>query len=260
MIWKSQRPGARDPRQRASCWRSPVRSSTASARRRRRSAEAAATNDPGRGEAVAQFIDVLVGRLVGAGKGMIVVGIVLALAPGHDGGDLRHRGHACGRGSRRTARAGAGGSPAVWRSPYSALARPDAPRRRRLRVRRGRRAAGALRRRRRVPAGVRRARHRPHDQAAPQARGRAGARRHDRGIHVDGDGRGRGRRRRTPTTPQANPTDQGCNGYIELCAIAVNQIVWPASHNAMSSSGVRLPRRRAHHHRSPSSSTRARGS
>ena len=50
-------------------------------------ADAAATNDPGRGEAVAQFIGVLVGRLGGAGKGMIVVGIVLALAPGHDGVD-----------------------------------------------------------------------------------------------------------------------------------------------------------------------------
>ena len=49
-------------------------------------AEAAATNDPGRGEAVAQFIDVLVGRLAGAGKGMIVIGLALALAPGHDVG------------------------------------------------------------------------------------------------------------------------------------------------------------------------------
>ncbi len=36
-------------------------------------------------------------------------------------------------------------------------------------------------------------------------------------------------------TPKANPTNQGCNGYVELCAFAVNQIVWPASHNAMSS-------------------------
>ncbi len=36
-------------------------------------------------------------------------------------------------------------------------------------------------------------------------------------------------------TPRANPTNQGCNGYVELCAFAVNQIVWPASHNAMAS-------------------------
>ena len=35
--------------------------------------------------------------------------------------------------------------------------------------------------------------------------------------------------------PRANPSNQGCNGYIELCAQPLNQIVWPASHNAMSS-------------------------
>lgn len=35
--------------------------------------------------------------------------------------------------------------------------------------------------------------------------------------------------------PSANPTNQGCNGYIELCAQPLNQIMWPASHNAMSS-------------------------
>ena len=35
--------------------------------------------------------------------------------------------------------------------------------------------------------------------------------------------------------PRANPTNQGCNGYIELCAQPLNQVVWPASHNAMSS-------------------------
>ena len=32
------------------------------------------------------------------------------------------------------------------------------------------------------------------------------------------------------------PRNQGCNGYIELCAQPLNQVVWPASHNAMSSS------------------------
>jgi len=35
---------------------------------------------------------------------------------------------------------------------------------------------------------------------------------------------------------RANPTNQGCNGYIELCAQTLDTIVWPASHNAMSSS------------------------
>ena len=37
------------------------------------------------------FIEVLTGRLVGAGQGFVVVGLLLALAPGHDGGDLQHR-------------------------------------------------------------------------------------------------------------------------------------------------------------------------
>ena len=37
------------------------------------------------------------------------------------------------------------------------------------------------------------------------------------------------------TQPSANPSNQGCNGYVELCPQPLNQIVWPASHNAMSS-------------------------
>src|SRR4051794_19158022 len=54
-------------------------------------ASVAATTDPGRGEAVAAFIGVLVGRLVGAGQFFLVLGLLTALAPGSDGGDLRHR-------------------------------------------------------------------------------------------------------------------------------------------------------------------------
>ena len=40
----------------------------------------------------------------------------------------------------------------------------------------------------------------------------------------------------TKTTPRANALQQGCNGYFDLCAQPMSQIVWPASHNAMSSS------------------------
>src|SRR6188472_2623655 len=47
--------------------------------------------DPLRGDAVASFISVLVGRLIGAGQLFFVLGLALALAPGHDGGDLRDR-------------------------------------------------------------------------------------------------------------------------------------------------------------------------
>src|SRR5262249_56026276 len=35
---------------------------------------------------------------------------------------------------------------------------------------------------------------------------------------------------------KANPSNQGCNGYVELCAQTVDSVVWPSSHNAMSSS------------------------
>ena len=33
----------------------------------------------------------------------------------------------------------------------------------------------------------------------------------------------------------ANPRQDGCNGYLELCFQPMNQILWPGSHNAMSS-------------------------
>ncbi len=40
----------------------------------------------------------------------------------------------------------------------------------------------------------------------------------------------------TNPTARANPKADGCNGYVELCMQRLNQIVWPGSHNAMSSS------------------------
>jgi hypothetical protein len=41
----------------------------------------------------------------------------------------------------------------------------------------------------------------------------------------------------TATRPstRANPTASGCNGFIALCDERLDQIVWPASHNAMNS-------------------------
>ena len=38
------------------------------------------------------------------------------------------------------------------------------------------------------------------------------------------------------SAPRADPFHTGCNGYFELCAQPLDQIVQPASHNAMSSS------------------------
>jgi hypothetical protein len=34
----------------------------------------------------------------------------------------------------------------------------------------------------------------------------------------------------------ADPRTSGCNGYIELCLQPIDQVIWPAAHNAMSSS------------------------
>jgi hypothetical protein len=47
--------------------------------------------DPGRGAAVASFVDVLLGRLVGAGWVVVVVGLLIAYTPGRDCADPRER-------------------------------------------------------------------------------------------------------------------------------------------------------------------------
>jgi hypothetical protein len=50
-----------------------------------------ANADPGRGPAVAAFIKVLLGRLVGAGWAMSILGLLLAFAPGTDGATIATR-------------------------------------------------------------------------------------------------------------------------------------------------------------------------
>jgi hypothetical protein len=50
-----------------------------------------ANADPGRGPAVAAFIKVLLGRLVGAGWAMSIIGLLLAFAPGSDGATVGTR-------------------------------------------------------------------------------------------------------------------------------------------------------------------------
>jgi hypothetical protein len=196
---------------------------------------AAATNDPGRGDAVEQFIDVLIGRLTGAGKGMIVIGIALALAPGKDGGDLADRWErtktwfTTRRASRSWRFVGGLGlaflALLLLTDPadvFAALLWIVAV----LVLYAGivvcLRASGAL----------------VTDHSIPRL--------HKRQVALVGlvmvvaavltasaavavvSG--------NTDTPRAKPTDQGCNGYIELCAMAVNEMVWPASHNAMASS------------------------
>jgi hypothetical protein len=194
----------------------------------------AATNDPFRGDAVAAFIVVLVGRLIAAGQAFFVFGLALALAPGHDGGDLRHRAtrvrdwFAAKRASSRWRFAG---GVALMVLALATLTKPGSVFRALLVV--GAvlvlylgivvclRASGLL----------------VTDHAIPRM--------HKRqvigvfaavvvavlftafvAVQIVAD---------NTTQPSANPSNQGCNGYIELCPEPLNQVVWPASHNAMSS-------------------------
>ncbi len=53
----------------------------------------AGDQDSGRGKAVAAFVHVLLGRLVGAGWALLLLGALLALAPGRDGSGLGVRAH-----------------------------------------------------------------------------------------------------------------------------------------------------------------------
>lgn len=193
-----------------------------------------APDDPGRGDALGAFVAVLTGRLTGAGLTMILLGLMVALAPGRDGGDLASR---VGR----------------LRSWVTAKRQSQ-----------GWRFAGGL--------GLMLLAALVLTQPADLARTvvalgallglyigvviclRAG------GILVTDHGIPRLRRRwvmlvgaclvlamvgsvamtvtvvaATQQEPRANLTKQGCNGAFDLCVQPMNQIVWPASHNAMSS-------------------------
>ena len=195
---------------------------------------AASTNDIGRGEAVAAFIEVLVGRLVGAGQAMVVVGLALALAPGRDGGDLHDRAARARawlttrRASPRWRFAGGLGLAAV---AVLVLTKP-AELSRVVLVTAAvlllyvaivvcLRAAGVL--------VTDHSLHRLHVREVALVAAAVFA-----GSLVTGTAMVALVSANTEQA-HANPSDQGCNGYIELCALAVNQMVWPASHNAMSS-------------------------
>ncbi len=198
-------------------------------------AEVAATNAPGRGDAVAQFIDVLLGRLVGAGKGFVVVGIVLALAPGHDGGDLQHRvarARAWVARNRDERRWRLAGGVALVVVGASALLSPVGLLKAALVIA----ALGVL------YVGV---------VICLRATGLLVTDHSITPLHkrqvfgvfaamlitflVTAIGAVQLVSNNTDPT-RANPSNQGCNGFIELCAQPLDQVVWPGSHNAMSSS------------------------
>jgi hypothetical protein len=197
-------------------------------------ASVAATNEPLRGDAVAAFIAVLVGRLVAAGQLFFVFGLLLALAPGHDGGDLRHRVdqlRAWIAEKRTRPRWRFAGGVALMAIALFTLTNP------------GRTAhlvllAAALLA---VYVGIviclRAAGVMITDHSIPKMHKReiagvfgavvaAAAVTAFVATSIVAN---------NTSQPRANPHNQGCNGYIELCPEPLNQIVWPASHNAMAS-------------------------
>lgn len=194
-----------------------------------------APDDPARADAIAVFVEVLTGRLAGSGLALVVVGLALALAPGRDGGDLgdrarRLRAWARTRADRRGWRFAAGAGLVVLAMLF--ITRP-APTARAIvdLVAFGvlyvgvvvcLRAAGVLTTdhtirplRKRWFAFVGGAMVLTFVGAAAGVTSIASA---------------------TTSEPRADELRTGCNGYFELCAQPPDQIVWPAAHNAMSSS------------------------
>jgi hypothetical protein len=194
-----------------------------------------APNDPLRADAVAEFVQLLTGRLTGAGLALILSGLALALAPAGDGGDLGDRVQRIRnwvQARRSDARWRFAGGIAILLVAVSFMTRPTSSARTvgylaailafYVGVVICLRAGGVLRT--------------DHSIRGLRARwvvavfvtmllvtaGAAGAVASVAAV--------------TTKAPKANEARQGCNGYFELCAEPFDQIVWPASHNAMSSS------------------------
>ncbi|MFN8028012.1 MAG: hypothetical protein U0W40_17100 [Acidimicrobiia bacterium] len=193
-----------------------------------------ATADVGRGEAISTFIEVLVGRLAGAGKAMLIIGLLLALAPGHDGGDLRSRWERLRNWvtakRQRTAWRVAGGA-AIITFGVLALTVPVGLFGTLLDL-----AALLV-----VYVGIvvilRALKVMVTDHTIPKLHKRqvfavfailVGA------LLFTGTAAA-SLLASAQTDARADPTNEGCNNYLELCPMPINQVLWPASHNAMSS-------------------------
>jgi hypothetical protein len=191
--------------------------------------------DPLRANAVGEFVGLLTGRLTGAGLAFILMGLVLALAPGGDGGDLGERARrvrAWFATKRSRPRWRFAGGLLIALAAVSFLTRPSSSARTVVTVVAVvafyvgvvicLRAAGVLR----TDHSIRRLRARWVALVAVTmlavSAGAASA-----VVSVAAV---------TRSEPTANEGRNGCNGYFELCAEPFDQIVWPASHNAMSSS------------------------
>jgi hypothetical protein len=194
----------------------------------------AATSEPLRGEAVAAFIAVLVGRLVGAGQAFFVFGLALALAPGQDGGDLQDRVarvRAWFVEKRTNPRWRFVGGVALIALALATLTMPGSVFRVLLVVAAllgvyigivvCLRASGLLVTDHSIP--------RLHKRQVVGAFAAVVAASAITVVVAAGIVAN------NTDQPRANPDRSGCNGYIELCPQPLNQIVWPASHNAMAS-------------------------
>jgi hypothetical protein len=197
-------------------------------------ASAAENGDPGRGDAVAAFISTLTGRLVGAGWAFVLIGLALAFAPGKDGGDLRDRVQRIRawfqrkRESRRWRFAGGIGvvllATLVLTQPgevASTLIDLLAVAAVYVGVIVCLRASGLLVTDHAIPKL-----HKRQVVAvfAAMAVGFIGTATVVVGAVAS-----------NTSEPVANPDQNGCNGFIELCLQPVDQVVFAGSHNAMSS-------------------------
>ena len=194
-----------------------------------------APSEPGRAAAVAAFVEVLTGRLAGTGFALIVLGLALALAPGPDGGDLGHRvdrlrAWVRERWTRPRWRFAAG--IALVAVAMSFITKPGSTARLFVDLAAFTtlyvgvvvclRAAGIL-----VTDHTIRPLRRRWLALVPVVMVVALA--GSAGVVVSLAAASR-------STARADQLRTGCNGYFELCAQPLDQIVWPASHNSMSSS------------------------
>ncbi|MGZ4688062.1 MAG: hypothetical protein ACXVJF_09365 [Acidimicrobiia bacterium] len=194
-----------------------------------------APDDPGRAAAVSAFVEVLTGRLAGAGLAVILFGLALALAPGKDGGDLgdrwrRVRAWVAAKRMRPGWRFAGGVALVLFAS--SVLTRPVPTARTIVAL------AALLGIYLGVVVCLRATNVLVTDHRIRRLRSRwivavAAA------MVVTAAGAASGAVALASSTyepPRANALREGCNGYFDLCAQPMSQVVWPASHNAMSSS------------------------
>lgn len=194
--------------------------------------------ESGRADAIVAVVERFLGRLQGAGIGMIGVGLVVATAPGRDGADLRARWRGTQqfvrhRAAKRGWRLAASGvlalvSMLLLTKPQGVLAvavAASAVVLLHLGVSIALGTTTML-----SPADYQTARLRPRTFVAVAATMAMSA------VATGSGALALVAEASRPTKVSAKAG--GCNGYIELCYLRLNQVMFPGSHNAMSSSAA----------------------